>query len=776
MRKVFALSISIALSQTLFANELNLKSGWNMITSPINGKKIKTEELKDSIVFAFDSIENSYITPTYIDSGVGYWVKVDENVNINLENLQDTNSVTIQSVIESSIADKWNLIGTPVDITKAELNSLGVSYMWHYDNESNSWTNDNIKANSGLWIKKQNQTAPIQANGKKLIMLYLLGSDLESNGNAGTNDLNEIVEGYNKLSDAQKESFEMIIAFGGAKKENWDGIKIANIKQIIEDSKDGIYGNASEYLEKDSTANMGESKTLERFLNYSKNIATKNKIAVLWDHGASYGGYGPDENYDKVMSLAEIESAFNASGVTFDLIGFDACLMASIENAKYVKKYANFLLASEDLEPGHGWNWTHIVTNFVEKNSIEEFGKSAVDSFVDNASHPYQDEGKTLSLVDLSKLDMLLSTMDGAGAILSNGLNNSNIKDSIINTNSIVRDYGKKHSGDGLPISIDLKHYVTSLYSSIEDKDAKEKINSVMSALNEYIIYAKEDGTRQNSNGVTIAPLLKVLQNAQNDIVVSDGWTTLSNSFSSFKTSDTTTPTVANENYNDTMFQERALRSMFDGISSTKDGMSADFNDDNLYEVNVVYGLEDTQDGSFILLGQLPALQYGNGKYFAPKWNKKWFALKDSKNSGNYTLMPLFYEDSFDGMIRYSVDVAYNGKDAIMELVYDEKSDKFVSHKIVTYSITKDGTVIYDKASKDLKSGDKIEFFSQSFKTDENGDEDVGEWVTFGSITLDGTPEFYTKEEDLEGYNYQYFMVGYDVNYNYATTSATTIK
>ncbi len=780
MFKNFAIvGLSVALSQILVANELVLESGWNMITSPKNGYKVDVELLKQNGVSSLYGYKSDgYYSPEYIESGVGYWVKANSAIRLEIDKYESSENVTITSIMENSSVG-WNLVGTPIETTKEELKSLGATAIWAYDASAKKYLEDDlIKANSGFWMKKESsEVVPIQANGKKLIMLYLLGSDLESNGNAGTNDLNEIVEGYNKLSDTQKESFEMIIAFGGAKKENWEGIKIANVKQIVEDSQDGIYGNGDNYLYKDSNANMGESKTLENFLSYSKDIATKNRIAILWDHGASYGGYGPDENFDKVMSLEEIESAFIGAGVTFDLIGFDACLMASVESAKYIKKHATYLLASEDLEPGHGWNWNHVVTNFVTKNSIVDFGKSVVDSFVDNSSHPYQDEGKTLSLVELAKLDALLNAMDSAGDILSSGISDDLTKNGVINTDSIVRDYGKKHSGDGLPISIDLKHYIETLYSSIEDREAKSKLESIKTALDDYIVYAKDDGTRPNSYGVTVAPLLKVAQNAQNSIVISDGWTNFSNSYTSLKIGDIVSPTVADINYNDSMDIERStLRTMYDGISSNSEGISANFSDSNLYEVNVVYGLEDVKDNSFILLGELKALQNKNGKYFAPKWNKKWFALKDSKDSDNYTLMPLFLEDSFNGLVRYSVDVVHNGKDAIMELLYDENSDKFISHKIVTYTITKDGTIIYNKDSKDLKAGDKIEFYSMSFKTDENGDEDEGEWVPFGEITLGGNAEFYTKEEDLEGYNYQYFMIGYDINGNYATTNATTIK
>jgi hypothetical protein len=41
----------------------------------------------------------------------------------------------------------------------------------------------------------------------------------------------------------------------------------------------------------------------------------------------------------------------------FDILGFDACLMAAFEAVAKFSKYCDYYLASEELEPGHGWDW-----------------------------------------------------------------------------------------------------------------------------------------------------------------------------------------------------------------------------------------------------------------------------------------------------------------------------------------------------------------------------------------------------------------------------------
>lgn len=40
-----------------------------------------------------------------------------------------------------------------------------------------------------------------------------------------------------------------------------------------------------------------------------------------------------------------------------DIIGFDACLMATYEMAVHLPSYADYMVASEELEPSLGWSY-----------------------------------------------------------------------------------------------------------------------------------------------------------------------------------------------------------------------------------------------------------------------------------------------------------------------------------------------------------------------------------------------------------------------------------
>ncbi|PNH04317.1 hypothetical protein TSOC_009526 [Tetrabaena socialis] len=97
---------------------------------------------------------------------------------------------------------------------------------------------------------------------------------------------------------------------------------------------------------------------------------------VLWDHGNGWKGYGVDDtcaantasaasgcNHFTLATLAKgLAVGLAAAGADggagkLDVLGFDACLMATYEVAAAMAPYARTLLASELLEPGHGWDY-----------------------------------------------------------------------------------------------------------------------------------------------------------------------------------------------------------------------------------------------------------------------------------------------------------------------------------------------------------------------------------------------------------------------------------
>lgn len=100
------------------------------------------------------------------------------------------------------------------------------------------------------------------------------------------------------------------------------------------------------------------------------------------------------------------------AGHTFDVVGFDACLMAMVETAYAMRACGKVMVGSEELEPGTGWNyadWLNKLTSNPEMDAAD-LGKVLVESYRNTYSGA--DEATTLSAIDLSKLPNLVTRMD----------------------------------------------------------------------------------------------------------------------------------------------------------------------------------------------------------------------------------------------------------------------------------------------------------------------------------------------------------------------------
>ena len=81
--------------------------------------------------------------------------------------------------------------------------------------------------------------------------------------------------------------------------------------------------------------------------------------------GGSVNGAAFDEiyGYDS-LDLSEMYQAFDAvwpadtDNPSLELVGFDTCLMATIDVAAVFQNFAKYLVASEEVEPGNGWYYT----------------------------------------------------------------------------------------------------------------------------------------------------------------------------------------------------------------------------------------------------------------------------------------------------------------------------------------------------------------------------------------------------------------------------------
>ena len=89
-------------------------------------------------------------------------------------------------------------------------------------------------------------------------------------------------------------------------------------------------------------------------------------------------------------------------GQKIDLVGFDACLMSCMELAEVLADSVSYLLTSEELEPGNGWQYHWLEALFREGTPADDvtavdLGKAVIDLYpTDFSTHDVQPDGESL--------------------------------------------------------------------------------------------------------------------------------------------------------------------------------------------------------------------------------------------------------------------------------------------------------------------------------------------------------------------------------------------
>ena len=241
---------------------------------------------------------------------------------------------------------------------------------------------------------------------------------------------------------------------------------------------------------------MGSDAALTDFIKWAANNYPADHYAlVLWDHGAGwksrasvtksslFRGAIQDETSGSFMSLPNLAAAVRNAGVEMDIINFDACLMAMYEVAYELKDLADFLVFSEETEPGDGDPYDTILTDLVNSPdmSARELSSTIVyryDEFYTSYVAQYPGQLTTKSAVDLS----MLTNLDAAVCDLGQALMADPTSAAIaMAARSNTQDYTYSANHD----LYDLASYIAQ---SAPDGDSRDAAGAIMTTLDDMVV------------------------------------------------------------------------------------------------------------------------------------------------------------------------------------------------------------------------------------------------------------------------------------------------
>ena len=329
------------------------------------------------------------------------------------------------------------------------------------------------------------------------IYWYLCGSDLETEYGAASADLEEL------MSVELPDNVQVVIQTGGA----WDWQN-----DFVDSSMNQRYLYSSrglELVDEEWATNMGDPQTLADFLHFSySNYPADRTMVVFWNHGGgSVSGASFDENYDyDALTLTEFRQAFESvfapdpADPPFDIIGFDTCLMATIDTASAFEGFGQYLVASEELEPGSGWNYSGLLQALSDDPGMDgaRLGQHICDSYMVGCGWLSEDEA-TLSVVDLGRIAPLADAYEAMGAeALQTAVEDPWFLADFSRRAESTENYGGNTRDEGYTNMVDLGHLAENCTDLLP-----VSTGAVQDALEQCVLYQVRGDYRENASGLS---------------------------------------------------------------------------------------------------------------------------------------------------------------------------------------------------------------------------------------------------------------------------------
>lgn len=326
-----------------------------------------------------------------------------------------------------------------------------------------------------LNIKPGNNSILESGDNSRTIMIYMVGSNLETDGGIASVDIASI-----KPELVDLENVNVLLYTGGT--EKWHNFVSNKENAIYQLTKDGF-----EKVKTYSKENMGDVETLETFLDYGyENYKTDRYDLIFYNHGGAIDGAIYDDFSNDNLSVLEFSEALSNSEFNknnkLEVVLFRTCLNGTLEVANAFKDYAYYLVASEEITNGGN---TSSVLNFI--NDIEstdnpiDYGKKFINAYDEQMQvlDPYGlGTDPMYSIVDLSKIEKINTELDK----FISGVNLTSHYADIVKVRSELFQYAYNYYGHTDYDMVDLYTMVDSIkgYSTVSSDELLKAINDAV--------------------------------------------------------------------------------------------------------------------------------------------------------------------------------------------------------------------------------------------------------------------------------------------------------
>jgi hypothetical protein len=261
------------------------------------------------------------------------------------------------------------------------------------------------------------------------------------------------------------------------------------------DSSDGDWVGTRRYLvQKDNNpsvvtspvvqdlgkTDMGDYNQIIAFGKWAKaNYPAKKYMLIIWNHGAGWvksranlnKGISYDDETGHHLNTPQMALTLQGIGGV-NVYGSDACLMQMPEVDYEIKPYVEYIVGSEETEPGDGYTYNTFLGPIVANPTMnsEELGKQTVNAYADHYANLGQ--GATQSLVKASALDGFIGLVnDFVATAMASG------------EKALVKSALSKTQNYAYPDNKDMWHFLSLYGASSASQDVKAKAASLQNYL-----------------------------------------------------------------------------------------------------------------------------------------------------------------------------------------------------------------------------------------------------------------------------------------------------
>lgn len=342
----------------------------------------------------------------------------------------------------------------------------------------------------------------------------------------GLEDMNEIEAGINS------DDVNVLVLFDGTKQGDSAVYEVKRDPNGKNTTFVSVPNTSLPFIPASKEIDSGDVNVVRQFGEWAiEKYPAQHYMVSFWDHGSGIfrkgvantffttKGFGWDDNgsHMNTSDLSTLIPAFaKKAGQPIDIVGFDACLMAHAEIAYQVKGYADYLVASEELEPGAGWDYNGWMRNVTKTTTPAQMGNALVKSYGESyASGGSQNPGGRSQDITLSNIDInamttkLVPAMNDLSAALTAALPAE--KATFTQVRGATQTFYNKDCAD-------IGHFAKQLLASNASAGVKQAAQSVQQAVASSVVSEVRAGKCANATGIVVYfPNANQMYNAKYD-------------------------------------------------------------------------------------------------------------------------------------------------------------------------------------------------------------------------------------------------------------------